>query len=201
MANTTDALTFVAWSEEAEGMNCWTCDKENAEDYCEGEDNICKSCASKWIYYPVIRRKYTSARRSSGVGSEDKYMAIYGSKGEGYYLISDEEEKEEYDPRFNSHEAFNEWITDELDLHDLLNDDVVEWELKIKKWCDENHHEIREDGVYNMNDDEEEESETESELAEKYERWEEEEEEDLKEDLKARRLERLKKELEWGLKD
>jgi len=181
MANTTDALTFVAWSEEAEGMNCWTCDKENAEDYCEGEDNICKSCASKWIY--------------------DEY----GSKGEGYYLISDEEEKEEYDPRFNSHEAFNEWITDELDLHDLLNDDVVEWELKIKKWCDENHHEIREDGVYNMNikvvkyvggwyieeesDDEEEDEE------------EEEEEEDLKEDLKARRLERLKKELEWGLKD
>lgn len=177
MANTTDALTFVAWSEEAEGMNCWTCGKENAEDYCEGHDNICKICEFKWIY--------------------DEY----GSKGEGYYLISDEEEKEEYDPRFNSHEAFNEWITDELDLHDLLNDDVVEWELKIKKWCDENHHEIREDGVYNMNDDEEEESETESELAEKYERWEEEEEEDLKEDLKARRLERLKKELEWGLKD
>ncbi len=45
-------------------------------------------------------------------------------------------EEEEQDPRFNSHEAFYEWITDELDLEDLFNDDVVEWELKIKKWCD-----------------------------------------------------------------
>ena len=126
MANTTDALTFVAWSEEAEGMNCFICGKENAEDDIEGHDNICKICDFKWEY------------------------DYEGSKGEGYYLISDEEEKEEYDPRFSSHEAFNEWLTDELDLYDLLN----EWDefIEIKeKWCIENNHEIKEDGVYNMN--------------------------------------------------
>ena len=45
----------------------------------------------------------------------------------------EEKDEEKYDPRFSSHEAFNEWITDELDLYHLLN----EWDefIEIK----ENH--------------------------------------------------------------
>jgi len=179
--NTTDALTFVAWSEDAEGMNCWTCGKENAEDYCEGHDNICKICASKWIY------------------DEE------GSKGEGYYLKIDIFIRQNFWMEQILH-TFAEEVFENNHEEDVgLNEEIFIQRFKIvlrKHGVLVDDPKLLENFVERLfYDDEEEESETESELAEKYERWEEEEEEDLKEDLKARRLERLKKELEWGLKD
>ena len=90
----------------------------------------------------------------SGGKCEDCLKAHYreGKVVDGVWFDEeeDEEEEEEYDPRFSSHEAFNEWLTDELDLYHLLD----EWDefIEIKeKWCIENNHEIKEDGVYNMN--------------------------------------------------
>jgi len=59
-----DGIDFLEWSEEAEGPDCYITGLPNPDGDIEGEDNICESCSSKWIY------------------DED------GPEGEGYYRVS-----------------------------------------------------------------------------------------------------------------
>ena len=60
--------------------------------------------------------------------------------------LEDEEEDNEDSPQYNSHDSFNEWFHDNIQK---LEDDFDEWEEAKEKWCEENNHEIKADGVYN----------------------------------------------------
>jgi len=65
-----------------------------------------------------------------------------------YENTSDEESDEDNEdsPQYNSHEAFDEWFNDNIQK---LEDDFNEWDWAKEKWCEENNHEIKVDGVYN----------------------------------------------------
>ena len=66
-------------------------------------------------------------------------------------LFEEEEEEEDYDERRNSFEAFNEWFNKEVrSLEDIERNDE-DWNEVVREWCNNNNHEIREDGIYNMN--------------------------------------------------
>ena len=63
----------------------------------------------------------------------------------------EDEEDEDYDERRNSFEAFNEWFNKEVrSLEDIERNDE-DWNEVVREWCNNNNHEIREDGIYNMN--------------------------------------------------
>ena len=63
---------------------------------------------------------------------------------------AEKDEEDEKPDNWNDYEAFWIWFDETvIALDDCENE--AEWNEKMKKWCDENNHEMREDGVYNMN--------------------------------------------------
>jgi hypothetical protein len=63
----------------------------------------------------------------------------------------EEEEEEDYDPRRNSFEAFGEWFNKEVRSLDDIEKNDEDFDDVVREWCNNNNHEIREDGIYNMN--------------------------------------------------
>ena len=63
----------------------------------------------------------------------------------------DNDADDEEDERYNSFEAFEEWFNDEVYAYDDAEKEGKDWDEVMQEWCSKNNHEIREDGVYNMN--------------------------------------------------
>jgi hypothetical protein len=61
------------------------------------------------------------------------------------------EDEDEPDPRYNSHEAFAEWFNGEVRSLDDVEGAGENFDTVMEEWCRNNNHEIRDDGVYNMN--------------------------------------------------
>ena len=57
----------------------------------------------------------------------------------------------EPDPRYNNREAFGEWFNEEVRSLDDVEEEGEHFDTVMEEWCCNNNHEIREDGVYNMN--------------------------------------------------
>ena len=65
--------------------------------------------------------------------------------------VAAEDEDERLDPRYNSHEAFAEWFDGEVRSLDDVEGAGENFDTVMEEWCRNNNHEIRDDGVYNMN--------------------------------------------------
>ena len=53
--------------------------------------------------------------------------------------------------RFSTNEAFEAWFNEEIYSLEDAEDDKLLWLMTMIIWCKKNNHEMREDGVYNMN--------------------------------------------------
>ena len=81
----------------------------------------------------------------------DDLMILMKSKWNDFERTKEDEDEDEYDERRNSFEAFNEWFNKEVrSLEDIEKNDE-DFNEVVREWCNNNNHEIREDGIYNMN--------------------------------------------------
>ena len=55
------------------------------------------------------------------------------------------------DERRNSFEAFGEWFNEEVRSLEDIERNEEDYDEVIAEWCKNNNHQIREDGIYNMN--------------------------------------------------
>ena len=62
-----------------------------------------------------------------------------------------DDEEEDYDERRNSFEAFGEWFNKEVRSLEDIERNGEDFDEVITEWCKNNNHQIREDGIYNMN--------------------------------------------------
>ena len=62
-----------------------------------------------------------------------------------------DDEEEDYDERRNSFEAFGEWFNKEVRFLEDIERNGEDFDEVITEWCKNNNHQIREDGIYNMN--------------------------------------------------
>ena len=53
--------------------------------------------------------------------------------------------------RRNSHEVFEMWFDKNIRSLVLCEEKGEDFDTVMTKWCENNNHEIREDGIYNMN--------------------------------------------------